>query len=299
MRENAVSIERVLILGRTGFIGGHVETAFLRNSPGTEIVDAPRVDLTVAADVGRLSTVLDDRTAVVITAGIKRQLGDSLDFYEQNTTMAINLCRVFEKHPPPRCVFVSSAAVYGEELDDRAITELTPVRPASYYGMAKCISECLLMKSLAAHGGSIVSLRPPLTYGPADRGSIYGPGGFTKTAIAEKTITLWGDGSELREFLYVEDLAEIVFAMTFHDYSGPLNCATGTSRTFRDVLNILEQQLGAAPQVDSRRRSRQKVDNEYDVSMLRRLLPDLRTTSLEEGIARTIADLRSRGARAA
>ena len=50
--------------------------------------------------------------------------------------MAVNLGRVFAERPPRRVIFFSSAAVYGEQLAHTALTERTPVKPTSLYGVA-------------------------------------------------------------------------------------------------------------------------------------------------------------------
>jgi UDP-glucose 4-epimerase len=281
---------RVVVLGHTGFIGRHVK-ARLR-AAGAEVVadELPRVDLTDPAAAAALAGWFEPDAAVILCSGIKRQLGDSLEIFQKNVAMVTTLCHLLRERPVGRLVFLSSAAVYGEEVDDLAIREDTSARPASYYGLAKFVSEGLLRK---AGAGSLVVLRPPLVYGHDDGGGIYGPSGFAKAALDGRPITLWGDGSELREFALVEDLAEVVVRLTFHEYDGVVNVASGRSRTFQDALEALTACLGRRPAVTARPRSRAQVDNQYDSALLRRLLPGFRFTSLEEGVARTLDRLRA------
>ena len=73
--------------------------------------------------------------------------------------------------------------------------------------------------------------------------------------------------------------------------AGVLNLASGTSWRFTDVLDAVATTIGQPPMVDSRQRSKDKVDNRFDASRLRGLFPDFRFTSLSDGIARTCRDL--------
>jgi UDP-glucose 4-epimerase len=284
-------LRRVVLLGHTGFIGREVKRLFHDRPHGLDVVsDAlPRIDLTRKDEAAALARCLDADTAVVMCAGIKRQLGESLEVFRRNLTMALNLARVLQERPIRRLVFLSSSAVYGEEVDSLNLREETPVRPVSYYGIAKLASELVLRMVMdAIPGATLAVLRPPLVYGWRDGGNIYGPSGFVRAALDGKPIVLWGDGAELREFVAVEDLAEVVYRLTLHDFDGVVNVVTGRSRTYQDAVAILENRLGRHLAVTSRPRSRRKVDNAYDNGLLRRLLPDFAFTSLEDGIARVL-----------
>lgn len=284
-------IARVLILGHSGFIGSHLEKFFQRHFPGIEVVgrSAPEFDLTREQDAETLAGFLNLQTVVVMCAAIKRQLGDSLDTFSQNVQMVVNLCRQLQQRPVKRLVFFSSAAVYGEEVQNTCITEQTPVHPTSFYGTAKYAAERLLEKVIPTNEqSSLLILRPPLIYGPGDQGSIYGPSGFARAAINGETISIWGDGTERREFMFVEDIAEIVCRLVFNRYKGVLNVASGRSYTYLDILEVLSRTLPGKIQTTSRPRSKNKVDHGFSNTTLAKLLPGFSFTPLQEGIRRTI-----------
>ena len=283
-------IRRVLILGHTGFIGGHLVRYFRKHSPEIELVgrSTSSLDLTKEEEALTLADLIDLKTAVVMCAAIKRQFGDNLDAFSQNLKMVMNLCRLLQNHPVGHLVYFSSAAVYGEETHNTKITEETPVHPTSYYGIAKYTSECLLCKMIDdQEQSSLLILRPPLVYGPGDRGGTYGPSGFVKAAIRRDKITLWGDGSEQREFILVEDLTKIVHRLIFHEYGGMVNVVSGKSYTFKDALDIVSRLVPFKLQIGSRPRTKRKVDNGFCNEALVELLPGISFTSLEEGIKRT------------
>jgi UDP-glucose 4-epimerase len=189
--------------------------------------------------------------------------------------------------PTKRVVFFSSAAVYGEDVHHPSITETTPVQPTSYYGLAKFTTERLLWKAVGrcAHQPLLI-LRPPLIYGPADPAGTYGPSGFVRAALRRDPVTLWGDGTEQREFLFIDDAVELVGRLMEQAFSGVVNLAAGCSVTFKEALEAVERLNGWPLQVTSRPRTKARVDNRFDNRVLRALVPGFTFTPLDEGIRR-------------
>jgi len=284
-------IKRVVILGHSGFIGGHLKSVFSNLAGSIEITghSFPELDMTMSACRETLAESFDDSTAVIICAAVKRQFGDTIDAYHKNMAIVENVAAAIESKPVARIAFMSSAAVYGEETHNTSIRETTPVNPTSYYGIAKFTGECLLNKAFAnVDKPSVVCFRPPLVYGPGDEGRTYGPAGFSATAREGKAITLWGDGSELREFLYVTDLCKMIVHLILSDYSGPVNLVSGQSYCFTDILEHLKKISSSPLEVTQRDRSKDKVDNAFDATLIRSLMPpEFSYTILEQGIANT------------
>ena len=207
------NITRIIILGDSGYIGGSLKNSLNEKFPDIETLgfSFPEVDLTKNNDALQLSQYVIPGTVIVMCSGIKKQYGDSLEIFEQNLKMVINVCKNLLSDNLLRFLFVSSAEVYGEDPNDLFITEKTQAAPTSYYGMAKYISELIIKKSLAAYPKtSYIILRPALIFGPGEEASFYGPSGFMKAAVNNQEIVLWGDGSELREFVYINDLIFVV-----------------------------------------------------------------------------------------
>ena len=277
---------RIVILGSSGFIGSHLKKHLQASENSWEVLglSLPEVDLTRKESLFALSKFFDANTAVILCAAVKRQFGDNLESYRQNMAIVENLASLLAEHPVNRLFFMSSAAVYGEETHNLAITETTPVNPTSFYGIAKFMGERLLLKVLSHTKTGLVFLRPPLIYGPNDPGNTYGPAGFCSSALKGDPITLWGDGTELREFVHIDDLCRIIELLIDHPFTGPLNVAIGRQSSFLEIIEILGKSTNL-PQVLSRPRSKQKADNAFVPTLIQSLLPDTFSfTPLAKGV---------------
>jgi UDP-glucose 4-epimerase len=248
----------------------------------------PGVDLTKLDDVLKLAELLDGNTALLILSSIVRHVQEDIEAFAANVNMAMNLARVLQGHPVARTVYFSSSAVYGEDIHNTGINEDTAVHPRSYYGAAKLASEFVLRKAVERHPGStLVILRAPAVYGPGDRGAFYVPSGFLRRAVMHEPIILWGDGLEKREFIYVDDIAGMAQKLTFHRFDGVVNVASGTSYTFRESVDAVSNMLGREVPVESKSRTKVKVDNVFCNQRVSDLLPGFRFTNLDLGLRKT------------
>lgn len=287
-----MSYRRVLVLGHAGFIGARVMAQLAALYPQAEAIGLsfPETDITTPEGAAQAAALIDSQTSVVMLAAIKRQLGDTPDIYLQNTAIMTAFANLIAAHPPGRVAYLSSGAVYGEDVENLAITEETPHIPRSYYGLSKITAEFMLAKFAEAQPACAVGvLRPATIYGPGDLATAYGPSGFLDAAVTGRPLTLWGDGSELRELIYIEDVARLIAQYALMDHRGPLNLVAGRSYSFRDALAAVEKAAGRLPEINERPRSKQKVDNAYNNSRLRALFPDFAFTSLDEGVRLTYA----------
>jgi UDP-glucose 4-epimerase len=152
--------------------------------------------------------------------------------------------------------------------------------------MAKFSSECMVRKA-AADTTSVVILRPPTVYGPGERVMAYGPRSFVDAVIRRVPIVLWGDGTEQREFVFIDDLVEVVRRMMSSDCEGVFNVVSGVSYTFLDVLDTVTALAQFSPDVTSRVRTKHKVDHRFVNQLLIEQLPGIQFTDLKEGLRRT------------
>jgi UDP-glucose 4-epimerase len=281
---------RVIILGHSGFIGSKIST-FLKSTSDYEIIGCslPDFDLTDWTSTKKISSYLSGDVALIYASAMKRQAGDRLEAFISNISMTTNVCRLLTEFQVGRLIYFSSAAVYGEDVNNIDITEATLLRPSSYYGIAKLASECLLQKTCIDNRiENFIALRPPLIYGLGDAGLDYGPSGFYDKAKKGESIVLWGDGKENREFIYIDDISRILEKMLYANFFGPLNIASGVAYKFSNIVDILREKF---PEVSyaSRERTKLKVDNTFNPELLRiQLGNNFQFTPLDEGIKKMI-----------
>jgi UDP-glucose 4-epimerase len=289
-----VTPTRLVILGHSGFLGQAVATRAVIDHPELKIVgrSASELDLEEKANADYLADVLGPSSILLLCSAVKRQLGDTIDSYERNMRMVATVCRSIERYGVARVVFMSSCAIYGEDVNNLAINEDTPPNIRTFYGLYKWSAELLIKKvCVNLHDTSFICLRPPTVYGPAETVVSYGVGSFLRDYQANGPVMLWGDGEELREMLHVDDLAALVSGLLMHSYCGALNLVAGRSYSFRQALDAVEGALGKRLPVQSRPRSKQKVDHRFDNKRLRSLFADFRFTDLAEGVRRTVLAL--------
>ena len=262
-----MTIQRCLVLGHDGFIGPHLCRQLAEGRPdlAVEGFSVAQADLTQESAVESIAPKMGPGTAVVMLAAVKRQMGDDVQAYLRNMALCATVVRAFAANPADRLMFVSSAAVYGEDIAGTAITEQSPVVPRSYYGLAKASGE--MMFRLACRDDMaqrLVILRPATIFGTGEGTEAYGPAGFLAKALSGREITLWGDGSELREFVDVSDACAIMTRLLLGPAHGTFNLVTGTSISFQAILEEIREMLGRPFALAQKPRSKAKVDQTFD-----------------------------------
>lgn len=272
------------MLGAHGFVGRSLVKQLATNySNSVGAYGRQEFDLTDSRAVSELSQQWDESSSVVICAGKSKSPRDSLDVLSYNLQIAMNLAAALRSRPVRRVVYFSSAGVYGEEVTNSVTAEAAVPRPQTFYSLSKLTAEHVFSLELRALPTSLLILRPSWIYGLGDP-SPYGPSAFVRAALAGQEITLWGDGSETRDFLYVEDAARLTLALLFSQYSGVVNVCSGHARSFRDSISIIEKLLGRKLHISTRPRTKQQVDCAFERSRLEQLVQCAKCLTLEQGI---------------
>ena len=252
---------RYVLLGGTGFIGSAI--AKVLQSAQVDVICPKRkdIDLEKRESAEAISSLVDENTNIIMTVGVKKQLGDNLENWRRNEKILDNFLFAISIKRPRHVLYLSSAAVYGESPHfSECITENSTVEPDSYYAISKINAEHLLKKMASEFNFPLCIARPPLIYGLGDKSLGYGPTQFCFNAVHEKLIKVWGDGDELREFVHIQDLAQICFLLSTQRSCGTVNVVRGISYTFRDVLGILQTISSKKLSVEHRKRSKEKID---------------------------------------
>jgi UDP-glucose 4-epimerase len=280
---------KLIIVGHTGFIGKNIYQNLINNSKYEIVgISTNQVNLLDNNSSHILSEIIPSNSVVIMCVGIKKQLGDNLEIFRDNLSIIKNFSEAMIKSKPAKILFISSTSVYGEDVVyDHSISEETPVQPRTYYGIAKYTAERILKKVCRDNQLHLMILRPPLVYGKDDLSMGYGPTGFTYKYVNGEKIILWGNGSEYREFIYIDDVGKIICRLINNNFSGTLNLVSGKSYTYEDVLNKLKKITNSHINIESRKRSKDKVDHHYSNKLIQTILGGFRFTILEEGLNKT------------
>jgi UDP-glucose 4-epimerase len=278
---------RVVVLGASGYIGSAVAASLAREPNVTALgYSSATLDLSSPHAVEGLEAVVGPDTTVLLVSALTPDRGQTIATFMTNLQMVANVARCLETHVVSRCVYISSDAVYG--FDVNPVTEATPVAPAGSYALAKYAGERLLESVGAARGFPVASLRVTGVYGPGDPHSAYGPNAFARSIAGDHTVRLFGQGEEERDHIYIDDVARLVTALTLSEETGVFNVATGESRTFREIVETLRGLVPYEIGVTSVPRKGPITHRRFDTTRLRRTVPDLGLTPFKEGAKATL-----------
>ncbi len=193
-----------------------------------------------------------------------------------------------------KVVFASSAAVYGD-VTEMPVDEAVTLHPVSPYGVDKLASEHMLFCYSSVHGVPTTALRFFNVYGPRqDPSSPYSGviSIFADRARAGKDLTIFGDGQQTRDFVFVGDVARAVVTAALSDQAdrASLNVGTGTERTVDELARTIVDLAGtgvaihhAPPRAGEILRSVARVDRAAEQLGFRA------ETSLRDGLRATLS----------
>jgi UDP-glucose 4-epimerase len=244
---------RALVTGGAGFVGSHLVDRLLADGYRVGVVDdlstgsahnvSPqaefhRVDICDATPLHDVA--LRFRPEVVFHAAAQTDVRRSTrepDFDARvNVVGGLNVLRAAAAAGARRIVYASSAAVYGNPTRV-PVTETEPTRPISEYGASKLAFEHYLGAYAARGLIEYAALRYANVYGPRQRSE--GEAGvvsiFTRQMIAGEPVTIFGDGSKTRDYVYVSDVVEATVRAAAGPPGGGVVANVGWGREVSDL----------------------------------------------------------------
>jgi UDP-glucose 4-epimerase len=309
----------ILVTGGAGFVGSHVVDALLMGGTDVRVLDdfstgrEENLDdaWALAAEGGaglqvvegdvrdevRMRDAVDGCTALVHLAAdvsVPRSMTDPVRCDSITHGGTVNAVRQAVEAGIERFVLASSCAVYGD-AEDLPIAETTRPRPLSPYASAKLAAEETCADAADAGQLSAACLRFFNVYGPRqDPGSPYSGviSRFLSAAAAKEPVTVFGNGRQTRDFVYVEDVVAAILMAAWRPLTGTtvLNIGTGRETDLLRLLDAVERQAGT----DLERRTEPPREGDVrhsraDAGRARWVLGWDARISLDEGLARTWA----------
>lgn len=302
----------VLVTGGTGFVGGHLVDALVYAGQETHIIDrhtaadgryiSPDATLHVAdigsPDLQRIVADIAPETIYHLAAQISVPMSGEEPIADANTNIigTLNLLESARRlHQMPKFVLVSTGgAIYGDIGDAPSASEDLPCNPISPYGASKLAAESYMGVYRNLCGLRHTIIRPGNVYGPRQtpRGGAGVVAIFAKAMLANEPITIFGDGSTARDYIYVDDIVRAILAASSSDHVGPFNISSGIPTTVSQVFHALRQRIGYEIQPQyADERATDVPGIVLDIGRAKEQLGWTPTTSFEDGIAMTVNSL--------
>ena len=260
-------ISRALVTGGAGFIGSHIVDELIARGIETYVIDNLSTgtidnlaqhrnnDLLhlITGDAREVEVLLQGTSIDVVfheaaIASIPKSVSHPMLVHDVNVNMTLNLLNYCVKAGIKRFIFASSAAVYGI-LESKAI-ETIVCRPNSPYGASKLAIEDYLHAYRLTYGLETVMLRYFNVYGKRQRYSDYS--GvitiFVKKLLDGDSLTIFGDGTQVRDFVHVNDIVQAnMLAMESDNAVGEMfNVGSGKITSILELAEMLKNLVGVA-----------------------------------------------------
>lgn len=193
--------------------------------------------------------------------------------------------------------FSSGGTVYGNRTDMTPFKETDPMAPISYYGWSKQMMENSILYVHRTAGLKYLIVRPSNPYGHGQ--NIHAKQGLIAVALgkilAGEPIVVWGDGSNVRDYIYIDDLCEVLCLLLEKDVCNTtLNIGSGVGASINDIIQVLRDVVSEEVQVEYQ--PARKVDVSHmilDTTHLKQYV-NVEFTSLVEGVTRFYRDVKGR-----
>lgn len=261
--------KKILVTGGAGFIGSHVCPALLERGHEVVIVDnlsvgtreraADGAELIVAdvRDRERMAAVVAERKVDAVChlaarVSIRASTDGFYDDADVNILGSLSLLEAAVRGDVGKFVLASSMAVYDDSPSPEPVAEDFATAPISPYGISKLASEKFVANVFGRTGGDAISLRFFNTYG---LNQTYTPYVgvitiFVNKLLAGETPTIFGDGGQVRDFVWAQDVARgVTAALESEGRSGVYNLGSGRGRSVSEIAELVRARIAPGARI--------------------------------------------------
>lgn len=298
----------VLVTGGGGFVGTNLVRKLVQTGTEVRVLDdfssgllLNLANLDIVPTTGSLldsdlvTELAQGTTHIVHLAArgsVPRSIADPVATHEVNARGTVNVleaARLANAH----VIFSSSSSVYGSNSALPKVEDMW-VSPMSPYAASKLSAEAYCSAYSASYGTSITVFRFFNVFGPWQRPDHDYAAVIPRwvwAALAGRPIALDGDGSQTRDFTYVDTVIEIIMEAISRrlDHPRPINLAFGNRMSLLEVIDELEEILGCSIEIERRlRRPADVPHSQNNPALLRALFPAVRPVPFSEALRATV-----------
>jgi len=305
---------RVAVTGGAGFIGSHIVDKLAKEGAEVLVIDnmstGQKANIEDAISQGHVKLVQQDiieptalsnlirsfEPEAILHLAAKISVQDSvrnpLDVNNVNVDGTLHVLESARKSDVDKIVMASSSAVYGD-LPSLPKREDLPVLPLSPYGASKLAAETYVQTYFRVYGLNTIVLRFFNVFGPRQSYSIYGGviTVFISHLINRQPITIFGDGEQTRDFIYVKDVVQAnILALCSDKGAGDVfNIASGTPTSINQLYQLVSKIIGLDQPVNYRKARKGDIRHSFaDVNQAKRVLNWTPFFSLRNGLKETV-----------
>ena len=301
---------KILVTGGAGFIGSQVVDAYLEAGHEVAVIDnfvtGDRKNLNPQAklyeidieDAAAVKQAIADFQPEVINhhaaqIDVRVSVSDPLLDAQRNIIGSLNLIEAAREAGVKKFIYANSGgAGYGNPDDkDLPCTEDAPIKPIAPYGVSKVTVERYLFSRQATHGFNYVALRYANVYGPRQS---FGEAGvcaiFIHLLLKGERPTIFGDGTQGRDYVYVKDVVAANLLALDEKASGAYNVSTGVCTTTRQVFDAVAAATGYTEEPIMAEERPGEVQRTYlSPARIQQELGWSTSVTFEEGVKQTVA----------
>jgi len=304
--------KKCLVTGGAGFIGSHIAKRLLREGVEEVVVmdnflsgredllegildkvELIRGDIRDAELVEKVTSDVDVVFHEAAQADVPASLRIPQVDFEINALGTLNVLKAAVKNDVERIVYASSASVYGNNVvsqEDRRFIESRALSPLSPYAASKLSGEMLCNAYYHSFGLKITSLRYFSIYGPGEipKKNSYSlvVSIFVPQALQGEGLVIFGDGTQIRDFTHVEDVAyvNILAAAKNASVGKVINLGTGKATSIKDLAMMVKRLVRDVPYQHSTLPKGDPLGGYADTSRLKEIIGYVPEIQIEEGI---------------
>ena len=271
---------RVVVLGAGGFVSSKVSKKLVGKKISVLNLTRKDLDLTKNESVKKLIKIINNEDTLFFAAA--KAPVKNHEMFLQNLLMCKTVVEAISEKPVNHLVYLSSDAVYSDSKE--LISENSETKPDSLHGLMHLTREIML--NIPSNKFFCI-VRPTLIYGDNDPHNSYGPNKFFRSAKKNEDIELFGKGEELRDHVWIEDVAEIVYRLIINKSVGKINLATGSVISFSQIAREIIKFTKSSSMIKSIKRNGPMPHNGYrafNIDCCKKVFSDFRYNFLTEGI---------------